>query len=100
MGDRCYYRSSSDRRLIEEARDNPNQELCIALGERLQDVLAEMDERIAEQRDRAEDFKRDANKLDDKVYDLQREIDSLHLMLGQREDYILELEAKLKEGTC
>lgn len=100
MGDRCYYRSSSDRRLIEEARDNPNQELCIALGERLEDVLAELDERVAEQRDRAEDFERDASKLDDKVYELCVEIDKLELMLGRREDYILELEAQLKEGTC
>lgn len=100
MGDRCYYRSVGDSRLVEEAKYNPNQELCIALGERLEDVVAEMGERIAEQRDRADDYERDANKLDEKVYDLQRKIDTLELMLGSREDYILELEAKLKEGTC
>ena len=38
--DRDYWRSSSDDRLIEEARDS-NHELCIALGERLEQMLAE-----------------------------------------------------------
>lgn len=35
--DRCYYRALSTSELIEEAKYNPNIELCIALGERLQD---------------------------------------------------------------
>ena len=33
--DRCYYRLQTDAELIEEAKYNPNPELCIALGERL-----------------------------------------------------------------
>jgi len=33
--DRCDYRQMSDAELIEEAKYNPNPELCIALGERL-----------------------------------------------------------------
>lgn len=33
--DRSYYRMQTDQELIEEAKYNPNPELCIALGERL-----------------------------------------------------------------
>jgi len=36
--DRAYYRLASDRDLIEEAIYNPNIELCIVLGERLEDT--------------------------------------------------------------
>ena len=36
--DRSYYRLASDRDLIEEAIYNPNVELCIVLGERLEDI--------------------------------------------------------------
>lgn len=38
MADRSYYRLESNARLIEEARDNPNRELAIVLGERLEDA--------------------------------------------------------------
>lgn len=34
--DRSYYRMQKDEELIEEAKYNPNPELCIALGERLE----------------------------------------------------------------
>lgn len=37
--DRTYWRSASDARLIDEARDSGH-ELCIALGERLEDAVA------------------------------------------------------------
>lgn len=99
MGDRCYYRSVGDSRLVEEAKYNPNRELAIALGERLEDVLAEFDEKVDEQKERAADFERDANKLDDKVYELRVEIDKLELMLDQRDERIAELEAQLKKGN-
>lgn len=46
MPDRTYYRHEGDKRLIEEAKYNPNRELAIALGERLEDVLAEMEEQL------------------------------------------------------
>lgn len=36
LADRSYYRLESNARLIEEARDNPNRELAIVLGERLE----------------------------------------------------------------
>ena len=99
MADRSYYRHEGDKRLIEEAKYNPNRELAIALGERLEDVLAEFDEKIDEQKERAADFERDASKLDDKVYELRVEIDKLELMLDQRDNRIAELEAQLKKGN-
>ena len=36
--DRNYYRLATDRDLIEEATYSPNVELCIVLGERLEDI--------------------------------------------------------------
>lgn len=35
--DRDYWRSCSTARLIEEGKNNPSTELCIALAERLED---------------------------------------------------------------
>lgn len=42
--DRTYWRGQDDARLIEAARDS-NHELAIALGERLEDCIAEMESR-------------------------------------------------------
>ena len=95
MPDRTYYRHEGDKRLIEEAKYNPNRELAIALGERLEDVLAEFDDKIGEQKERAADFERDANKLDDKVYELRVEIDGLSMTLQQRDDEIAHLRDQL-----
>ena len=39
--DRTYYRLAGDDELIEEARYNPNVELCIVLGERLEATTKE-----------------------------------------------------------
>ena len=95
MADRSYYRLEEDTRLVEEAKYNPNRELAIALGERLENVLAEMDEKIGEQKERAADFEREANKLDDKVYELQRKVDMLEMALDQRDRVIAGLENAL-----
>jgi hypothetical protein len=43
--DRTYYRLASDDELIEEAKHTPNAELCIALGERLEDITAQEEEK-------------------------------------------------------
>jgi hypothetical protein len=43
--DRAHYRSISDWELVEEAIYNPNTELCIALGERLEDILIKEEEK-------------------------------------------------------
>ena len=97
--DRSYYRQEDDARLIEEAKYNPNRELAIVLGERLEDLIYDMDGKIGEANDRASDFERDANRLDDKVYELEHKIDVLELMLGTRDERIAELEAQLKKGN-
>ena len=94
--DRDYWRLEPTKRLIEEARTK-GCELCRALGERLEDSEIDGDERVAEAVERAEDFERQANQLDDKVYELRVEIDKLNLMLGTRDERIAELEAK--KGT-
>lgn len=39
--DRSYYRLETNQRLIEEAKNNPNRELAIVLGERLEDLTNE-----------------------------------------------------------
>lgn len=92
MPDRSTYRYEEDGRLIEEAKYNPNRELAIALGERLDDVLATTDAKIYEYKERANDFEIDCNKLDDKIYELQAEIAKLELMLGERDRIIEELK--------
>ena len=89
--DRNHYRMREDSNLLEEAKYNPTSELAIILAERLEEVQAEADERLEEAKDRAADFERDANRLDDKVYELQMEINKLELMLGERDRIIDEL---------
>ena len=82
MEDRNYWRMQPDTRLIEEARDSKH-ELCIVLGERLDDVVRDYDYDVGEQRERAADFQREANRLADQ--------------LDQALDKIAELEEQLKE---
>ena len=74
MTDRIYYRSRGNRFLFEEAKYVPNAELAIVLAERLEDAEAEYEQRLEEAKERANDFEIDANRLDDKVYQLQSEI--------------------------
>ena len=97
MSDRSTYRMHDDARLIDEAKYNPNRELAIALGERLQDTLAEADAKVYEAKERANDFEIDCNKLDDKVYELRVEIDGLSMTLQQRDDEIAHLRDQLNQ---
>lgn len=99
MPDRSYYRHEDDTRLIEEAKYNPNRELAIALGERLEDVLAQLDYKIGEHKTLNDDLEREAAKLDDKIYELRVEIDKLEMTIDQRDNRIAELEAQLKKGN-
>ena len=98
MHDRTYWRMEDNSRLIAEARDSDH-ELCIALGERLEQADIMADGRLEEAIERARDAEIDANRLDDKVYELRVEIDKLEMMLGQRDDRIAELEEQLKKGN-
>lgn len=97
MADRSTYRSWGNIRLIEEAKYNPNVELAIILGERLEDMEFDVDERIVEAKERARDAERDANKLDDRLYELGEELDQLEIMLDQRDMEIANLQAQIEQ---
>jgi len=94
--DRTHYRMCSDSYLIETALYAPDAELAIVLAERLEEVQFENNEEIEGWKERAADFERDANKLDDDIYLLQQKIDELELMLGMRDDTIEELKKEQK----
>jgi len=90
--DRSRYRMCEDSRLLEEAKYNPTAELAVVLGERLEEVQFEFDEQLEAAKERAADFERDANRLDDELCELQHKIDVLELMLSTRDETIEELK--------
>lgn len=92
MPDRTTYRLYEDARLIEEAKYDPNRELAIVLGERLDDVIRATEIEIEEERERARDFELDANRLELEIEDLENKIEELELMLADRERIINELK--------
>jgi hypothetical protein len=89
--ERSYYRMCPDSHLLEEARHNPNAELAVALGERLEKVQTENDKEIEALRERAALFESDANQFEDELCELQHKIDVLELMLSTRDETIEEL---------
>lgn len=97
MEDRTTYRSYSTARLIEVSKYEPNPELAVALGERLEDLDYDMDQRVAEHTERADDLQRDLNKLNDKLYEAGLEIEKLELMLGTRDEEIASLKARIEQ---
>ena len=90
--DRNTYRMCSDSYLIETALYAPDAELAVVLAERLEEVQFENAKEVDELQERADDFERDANKLDDEVCELQHKIDVLELMLATRDDIIEQLK--------
>lgn len=90
--DRSRYRLDEDKLLIEEAKYNPNAELAIVLAERLEEVQFENEKEVDELQERANDFERDANRLDDKIFLLQQQIEVLELMLATRDETIEQLK--------
>ena len=92
MTDRNTYRMCEDSYLIEEAKHNSNAELAIVLAERLENVWVEYEAETEALKDRAADFERDANKLDDELCELQHKINVLELMLTTRDETIERLE--------
>ena len=98
MTDRNTYRMCEDSKLLEEARYNPNAELAIVLAERLENVWVEYEAETEALKDRAADFERDANKLDDEICELQHKIDVLELMLTTRDETIEQLKEQQNEG--
>jgi len=90
--DRSYYRMRGDTGLLERAKYNPTAELAVVLAERLEEVQFEFDEQLEAAKERAADFEREANKLDDEVCELQHKIDVLELMLSTRDETIEQLK--------
>lgn len=88
--DRDYWRSEPTKRLIEEARSR-GCELCIALGERLEDADDEIAVAEDEKENTAIDNGNTISKLREKIEELEEE-------LGNAEERIDQLEAQLK-GT-
>lgn len=74
MNDRTYWRACDGKRLIEEARDSGH-ELCIALGERLEDCTAG-------ESDKAETIR----KLEHRLIMAQAALESMRAELGAYED--------------
>jgi hypothetical protein len=92
LKDRSHYRKCEDSLLLEEALYNPNAELAIVLGERLEAAWAEHEDEAEKLRDRAADFERDANKLDDENYTLTCEIDRLNAVVDDLSAQIEQLK--------
>jgi chromosome segregation ATPase len=90
--DRSYYRMRGDTGLLERAKYNPTAELAVVLAERLEEVQFEFDEQLEAAKERAADFERDANRLDDELCELQHKIDVLELMLSTRDETIEQLK--------
>ena len=97
MEDRTTYRSYTTTRLIEVSKHEPNPELAVALGERLEDLDYELDGRVAEVKDEADDMRREAMRLEDEVCKLGVEIDKLEMMLDQRQIEIADLQAQIEQ---
>ena len=97
MEDRTTYRSYTTTRLIEVSKYEPNPELAVALGERLEDLDYELDGRVVDEKERADDFKRELSRSEDRLYEATAEIDKLELMLSQREEEIASLTAHIEQ---
>ena len=90
--DRSYYRMRGDTGLLEQAKYNPTAELAVVLAERLAEVQTEFEEQLEEAKEAAEDARLDMNQLDDKIYRLEQEIETLELMLATRDETIEQLK--------
>jgi hypothetical protein len=80
--DRTYWRSQDDARLIDEAKHYPSAELCIALGERLNETHEtdrwhdELKERCDSQQATIIAMRAEIKALEDQVDDLLGETDN------------------------
>ena len=94
--DRNYYRMLGDTELLRAAADSPTAELAVVLGERLEAVVTEMESDISDYKERADDFERDCNRLDDEKYVLECEISRLEDTLDAMAEEIKQLKETSK----
>lgn len=86
--DRTYWRAQDSIRLIDAARHSGH-ELCIAIGERLEDRTADFDALLDAAVSRAIDAERDADNIDEELDDLKMDNAGLTQL-------IVELRAEIK----
>lgn len=94
--DRNYYRMLDDTELLRAAADSPTAELAVVLGERLEAIETEREERIESLKDKAADFERDFNRLDHEKYVLECEISRLEDFLDAMAEEIQQLKETSK----
>lgn len=94
--DRNYYRMLEDTELLRAAADSPNAELAVVLGERMEAVVTEMESDIYDYRERAADFERDCNRLDDEKYRLECEIVRMEAIIDGMAAEIQQLKETAK----
>lgn len=94
--DRNYYRMLDDTELLRAAADSPTAELAVVLGERMEAVVTEMESDIGDYKERADDFEREANRLDDEKYVLECEISRLEDTLDAMAEEIEQLKETSK----
>lgn len=94
LNDRNFLRQLEDVELIRRAYNDPTVELAIVLAERLEASSAEYEAEIEEQRERAAEFERQANQLDDKLYRADNDLMKLEWQIEELTKEIEEWRTK------
>lgn len=94
LNDRNFLRQLEDIELVRRAYNDPTIELAIVLAERLEASSAEYEAEIEEQRERAAEFERQANQLDDKLYRADNDLMKLEWQIEELTKEIEEWRTK------
>ena len=94
LNDRNFLRQLEDVELVRRAYNDPTIELAIVLAERLEASSAEHEAEIEEQRERAAEFERQANQLDDKLYRADNDLMKLEWQIEELTKEIEEWRTK------
>lgn len=94
LNDRNFLRQLEDVELVRRAYNDPTVELAIVLAERLEASSAEYEAEIEEQRERAAEFERQANQLDDKLYRADNDLMKLEWQIEELTKEIEEWRTK------
>ena len=94
LNDRNFLRQLEDVELVRRAYNDPTIELAIVLAERLEASSVEYEAEIEEQRERAAEFERQANQLDDKLYRADNDLMKLEWQIEELTKEIEEWRTK------
>lgn len=94
LNDRNFLRQLEDVELVRRAYNDPTVELAIVLAERLEASSVEYEAEIEEQRERAAEFERQANQLDDKLYRADNDLMKLEWQIEELTKEIEEWRTK------